>query len=229
MAEIGRVKEMRYVRGVIMGTTGLGRGLDDEAMGPVWRALEETGLLVFLHPHYGLPGEVFGPRVREYGHVLPLALGFPLETTVAFTRMYLAGVFERFPGLEVLVAHSGGTVPFLAGRIESCVKHERGFRDAEGKEVQRVGIWEVLRRNVWLDAVVYSEVGVRAAVGAVGRERVLFGTDHPFFPPLEEGEGEEGEWASVRMNVEAVRGAFGDDEEGARMVLGGNAVELLKL
>ncbi|SLM36411.1 uracil-5-carboxylate decarboxylase [Lasallia pustulata] len=228
VAEVRRVKGLQGVKGVIMGTTGLGRGLDDEGMGPVWAALEETGLLVFLHPHYGVPGEVYGPRAGEYGHVLPLAVGFPMETTVAFARMYLGGVFERWAGLKVLLAHSGGAVPFLAGRIESCVRHERTFRNKEGKEVQRRGIWEVLRGNVWLDAVVYSEVGLKAAVEAVGKERVLFGTDRPFFPPLDDEEG-EGVWPSVRMNVDAVRGAFGDDEEAANMVLGGNAVELLKL
>lgn len=97
----------------------------------------------------------------------------------------------------------------------------------------RVGIWEVLRRNAWLDGVVYSDVGVNAAVGAVGKERVMWGTDHPFFPPLEaEAGGEEegeGEWPSVRMNVEGVRGAFGEDREGAEGVLGGNAVRFLGL
>ena len=226
VAEIGRVAKLPHIRGVILGTTGLGNGLDDKALDPIWKALETTGLLVFMHPHYGLPSDVFGPRAHEYGHVLPLALGFPLETTIAFTRMYLGGVFEAFPALKVLIAHSGGTVPFLAGRIESCVKHERGFRDAEGKETERKGIWEVLKRNVWLDAVIYSEVGLKAAVEAVGRERVLFGTDHPFFPPLDEGEEE---WASVRMNVEAVRAAFGEDDGAADMVLGENAVGLLKL
>ena len=91
----------------------------------------------------------------------------------------------------------------------------------------------MLRENVYLDSVVYSAAGVAAAVKVVGKERVLFGTDHPFFPPLEQEEqagGEkEKEWLSVRTNVEAVREAFGSDEEGARGVLGDNAVALLGL
>ena len=167
---------------------------------------------------------MFGPRAAASGHVLPLALGFPLETTVAFVRMFVAGVFERFPRLRVLLAHAGGAVPFLAGRVESCVRHERVGAQGRGTR----DVWDVLRRNVWLDGVVYSSVGLRAAVEAVGRERVLWGTDHPFFPPVGEGEG-EGEWLSVRMNVEAVEGVFGGDREGAEGVLGGNAVRFLGL
>lgn len=225
--EIRRLKTLPHIRGVILGTSGLGRGLDDAALDPMWAALERSRTLVFLHPHYGLPNEVFGPGVQEYGHVLPLSLGFPMETTVAFTRMLLSGVFDRFSDLKVLLAHAGGAVPFLAGRVQSCVLHERHFRDAVGNMVRkRRDVWDVLRKNVWLDAVTYGEVATRAAVEAVGRERMLFGTDHPFFPPLDDGAEE---WLSVRTNVEAVEGALAGDEETIGMVLGGNAVRLLGL
>ena len=39
-----------------------------------------AGLVVFLHPHYGVDGKAWGEK--ENGHVLPLALGFPFETTI---------------------------------------------------------------------------------------------------------------------------------------------------
>ena len=155
-----------------------------------------------------------------------------METTIAFTRMWLCGVFDRHVGLKVLVAHAGGTVPFLAGRIESCVRHERHFLpehgdgDGGGGRGPKRGLKAVLRENVWLDAVVYSAAGVEAAVRVVGKERVLFGTDHPFFPPLEQGAEE---WRSVGTNVDGVREAFAEHEYGARGVLGRNAVQLLGL
>ncbi|MCJ1352900.1 MAG: hypothetical protein MMC33_002884 [Icmadophila ericetorum] len=224
--EISRLAKLPHLRGLILGTTGLGSGLDDAALDPLWNAIEKEKLLVFIHPHYGLPSEVFGPRQHESGHVMPLSLGFPLETTIAFTRMYLAGVFEGFPALKILLAHAGGAIPFLSGRIESCVLHERRFV-GEGNSSRR-DIWDVLKRNVWLDGVIYSSVGLKAAVEVVGKERVLFGTDHPFFPPLEGDDG-EGEWLSVSLNVEAVRKAFGGDERSASGVLGLNAIQLLGL
>lgn len=217
-----------HIRGVILGTSGLGSGLDDGAMDPIWETLQEHNLLVFMHPHYGLPSEVFGARMQEAGHVLPLALGFPLETTIAFTRMYLVGVFDRFHSLKVLLAHAGGAVPALAGRVQSCVEHERRFYDGEGKRVggpQR-SIAEVLRQNVFLDAVSYSQTGLRAAVELVGKERVMFGTDHPFFPPLG---GEQENWMSVKTNVDAVSAVFEKDEKGMDGVLGGNAARLFGL
>ncbi|OGE57925.1 hypothetical protein PENARI_c001G12175 [Penicillium arizonense] len=228
--EIKRLKSLPHIRGVIMGTSGLGNGLDDEKLGPIWAALEETQLLLFLHPHYGLPNEAFGGAevTSRYGHVLPLALGFPLETTIAVTRMLLSRVFDKFPRLQLLLAHSGGTLPFLAGRIESCIMHERNFVENGGvvPGPQR-SIWEVLKTNIFLDAVVYGVAGLKAAatVGG-GTDRLMFGTDHPFFPPLNEGDKE---WLSVTTNYKAIDENFGDEKEAVAAVLGGNAARILKL
>ncbi|KZF26681.1 uracil-5-carboxylate decarboxylase [Xylona heveae TC161] len=233
VAEIARLKQLPYMRGIIMGTSGLGSGLDDPALDPIYAALQAQRLLVFLHPHYGLPVSVYGPRAGDYGHVLPLALGFPLETTVAVTRMLLSGVWDRFPDLQVLLAHSGGTLPFLAGRIESCIAHDAHLMkkqansgDANKAPRRRRSVWDVLSKNVYLDAVVYSEIGLRAAIEASGADRVMFGTDHPFFPPLEEGETE---WLSVRTNYQAIHAAVGREQDLAEGVLGGNAIRVLGL
>jgi predicted TIM-barrel fold metal-dependent hydrolase len=229
LASVKHVKDLKYCRGVILGTSGLGKGLDDPDLLPIFEALAAASLMVFLHPHYGLPNEVWGPRASaEYGHVLPLALGFPMETTIAVTRMYLAGVFDRVRELRLLLAHSGGTLPFLAGRIESCVRHD-GQLVREGRVTSdRRTVWGVLREQVYLDAVAYSDVGLKAAVDAAGgADRLMFGTDHPFFPPLESDE--QGEWESVSLNAEAVADAVGKNSDAARAIMGGNAVRVLRL
>ncbi|KAJ9203955.1 hypothetical protein DTO164E3_2309 [Paecilomyces variotii] len=229
--EIARLKTLPHLRGVIMGTSGLGKGLDDPGLDPIWKALQDTDTLLFLHPHYGLPDEAFGgPEATDrYGHVLPLALGFPLETTIAVTRMLLAGVFDRFPRLKILLAHSGGTLPFLAGRIESCIAHERKFiaNGGDTKGPSR-SVWDVLKTNIYLDAVVYGEAGLKAAIHAAGGpDRLLFGTDHPFFPPLDGKEEEP--WLSVTTNYKAIDATLAGDTDSIKAVLGGNAVRILDL
>ncbi|KAL2155943.1 hypothetical protein VTH82DRAFT_685 [Thermothelomyces myriococcoides] len=241
LESIAHLATLPHCRGVVLGTGGLlgsggtGGGMDDPALLPVLQALADAGLPVFLHPHYGLPNSVFGPRsaAGEYGHVLPLALGFPMETTVAVARMFLAGVFDAVPRLQMILAHSGGTLPFLAGRLESCVAHDAALvrkEDQAGEKKRRRTVWEVLREQIYLDAVIYNEVGLKAAAEASGgAERLMFGTDHPFFPPVGEGADLEGEWESVRLNAEAVNKALGEGSEKAALVMGGNAVRVLRL
>ncbi|KAF2718092.1 uracil-5-carboxylate decarboxylase [Polychaeton citri CBS 116435] len=224
VAEVARLSKLKHMRGVIMGSTGLGSGLDDPALEPIWGALEKCEQLIFLHPHYGLPSSVYGPRADEYGHVLSLSLGFPLETTIAMTRMFLSGVFDRFPNLNVLVAHSGGTLPFLAGRIESCIAHDAHLKKG-GISKKRRDLWEVLKKNIYLDAVIYNEVGLSAAIAASGADRLMFGTDNPFFPPLDP---EEPVWPSVTLNSYAVEGAV-DKREDREAIMGDNARRVLRL
>jgi predicted TIM-barrel fold metal-dependent hydrolase len=228
-AEITRLKTLPHLKGIIMGTTGLGPGLDDPALHPIWQALQDTETLVFLHPHYGLPDTAFGgPEVvARSGHVLPLALGFPFETTIAVSRMFLAGIFDHFPNLKMLLAHSGGTLPFLAGRIQSCVEHEREFVSNSGsKQGPKRTIWDVLQTNIYLDAVIYGAPGLKAALEAGNVDQVMFGTDHPFFPPLG---GKSDKWPSVGTNYAAIQQTYGEDDEIAKGMLGGNAVRILSL
>lgn len=227
--EIDRLHSLPSMKGIVLGTTGLGAGLDDPNMEPIWSALAKTKTMIFLHPHYGLPDEAFGgpSTIAKSGHVLPLALGFPLETTIAVTRMYLAGVFDRHQDLQMLLAHSGGTLPFLAGRIESCVEHERDFIANGGhKQGPQRSIWDVLKSNIYLDAVIYGSAGLKAAIEAGGIDRLMFGTDHPFFPPLND---KSGKWLSVVSNNRAIDATTNGDDSAARLILGGNAAKVLGL
>jgi aminocarboxymuconate-semialdehyde decarboxylase len=58
-----------------------------------------------------------------------------------------------------------------------------------------------------------------------GSKRMLFGTDHPFFPPLAEVD----KWRSVVENLEAIASVEGWSEEAKEGVRGGNALELFEL
>jgi predicted TIM-barrel fold metal-dependent hydrolase len=58
------------------------------------------------------------------------------------------------------------------------------------------------------------------------KKLTIAGTDHPFFPPLEE---DAKEWHSVNANYVAISKAFSTDDKKAQDVLGGNAVRILRL
>ena len=78
------ISQHSHIKGVILGTKGLGKGLDDPDLDPIWSQLQKQKLMTFIHPHYGIGKETYGEL--ENGHVLPLALGFPFETTIVYSR-----------------------------------------------------------------------------------------------------------------------------------------------
>lgn len=85
---VKQIASLPHLRGLIMGTRALGDGLDDLTLEPVWQAIAAAKLVVFLHPHYGLGAgakEAWGNLAN--GHVLPLALGFPMETTIVSLKL----------------------------------------------------------------------------------------------------------------------------------------------
>jgi aminocarboxymuconate-semialdehyde decarboxylase len=158
----------------------------------------------------------------------------------AITRLVLAGVLDRHPDLRILLAHSGGALPQLSSRLASCIDHDPVLAGRLAHDAR----WYLGR--LWFDAVAYgaAELGfVSEAVGRAsgyaagsgkavergrrqdGASRMLFGTDHPFFPPL----GETEKWRSVVENLEAIEEVQGWSEEDKAGVRGGNALTLFSL
>lgn len=237
--------------GAILGSRGLGKGLDDPKLEPVWRKAAELGLVLFLHPHYGVEADASAPSglwgERDNGHVLPLALGFPFETAAATTRLILAGVFDRHPSLKLLVAHSGGALPILSSRLASCVAHDPHVCNRLKHDPR------YYLGKLYYDAVAYGPEELEAVGKIIGRaqryaaagkgggegegegvERIMFGTDHPFFPPTKEDgtvitDDQTETWRSVTENVEAIEGVTSWSDEKKLGVLGGNAVKLFNL
>ena len=71
VSTVEQVAALPHLCGVIVGTRGIGKALDDPALEPVWAALADAGPVVLLQPHYGVDKLAWGER--ENGHVLPLA------------------------------------------------------------------------------------------------------------------------------------------------------------
>jgi aminocarboxymuconate-semialdehyde decarboxylase len=162
-----------------------------------WAAAEETGALVFVHPTTrGFDAPVF----QE--HYLWNTVGNPVETTITAAHMVGAGVLDDHPRLNVLLAHGGGALGAVRGRLA----HEQTFHEP-GRDVRAA-----LRRFL-VDTVVHDVDVLRDVVGFWGAERVLLGSDYPFDMGTE-------------RPAEIVRAlALPAEEEAA--ILGGNALRLL--
>jgi len=173
------IKELRristslpFIKGIILSTFACGAGLDDPQLLPLFGEVETLGLTIFLHPHYGVGNEHFGC----YGHKLYLALGFPFETGTAVAKLVLSGVLEKLPNLRLLLAHSGGVLPFLAGRLDACARNDEQFNQ---KSILTKPPSEYLKK-LYFDAITYHSPGLNCSIEFAGIYNLMFGTDHPF-------------------------------------------------
>lgn len=156
-------------RGVIVLANVAGAPLTDIQFAPVWRAIEQAGLTVFVHPT--VPPGADAMQMDEYN--LVANIGFMFDTTLTFTRMIYDGFFDRYPGLKLVAPHAGGTLPYLAGRLDQCWANMPACRvNTEHRPS------EYLARILY-DSVVYDAGSLDLCLRVGGADHLLFGSDYP--------------------------------------------------
>jgi len=184
------VADTEGLHGLITGPRICGRTLDDDSLEPLWSALAARGLPLFIHPHYSAAVE----DLRDFGHALPVAIGFPFETTIAVSRLVFAGVLHRHPELKLLVSHGGAALPMLAGRMDSA------WRSDASTHVRLPAPPSESLARLYVDLVLYHERSMAASTELVGAGKVMYGTDNPFSV------------SDPTTNLAAVRRAFDADD-----------------
>jgi aminocarboxymuconate-semialdehyde decarboxylase len=181
-----------------------GAYLGDPRFEPFWEAAASAGVLVFIHP---TTRGFADPAFAE--HYLWNTVGNPLETTICAAQMTMAGVMERHRELRVLLAHGGGALPALRGRL----RHSHTFQpDAMARLGEPP---EESIRRFYFDSVTHDAELLGALVRFAGADHVLLGTDYPF------DMSDPDPLATVRDS--------GLDAAGEAAILGGNAASLLGL
>ncbi len=167
VAEAHRVADLGFPA-VEIGADVNGADLDDPRFEPIWSVLEQLGLVVILHP----AGFTDARRLTDY--YLVNVIGMPLSTTLAVTRLILGGVFERHPGLRMVLIHGGGYLAYYPARVDHAFRHRPELR----QHIDRLPS-EYLT-SLYFDLTVFEPGMVEILVGRFGADHVLLGTDYPF-------------------------------------------------
>jgi aminocarboxymuconate-semialdehyde decarboxylase len=157
------------MRGAEIPASVAGSYLGDDRFEPFWAAAEDTGALIFVHP------TTTGFDLQALrAHYLWNSVGNPLETAVTAAHLVAAGVLERYPDLKILLAHGGGGVHAVRGRLRRAfaVRPEARSRSAEGPDASLL--------RFYYDALTHDRALLADLVAYAGPERVLLGSDRPF-------------------------------------------------
>jgi aminocarboxymuconate-semialdehyde decarboxylase len=168
----GELRELMadgVLRGVEAAASVRGVFLGDDRFEPFWQAAEDTGALVFVHP---TTRGFDSPAFQDY--YLWNTVANPLETATTAAHMVVAGVMERHPDLRVLLAHGGGALLAVRGRM----RHAHGFQP-QAKSRLRESPEESIRR-FHFDTLTHDDALLRALIEFAGPDRVLLGSDYPF-------------------------------------------------
>lgn len=168
-AELVALRREGALAGVEVPASVGGAYLGEDRFEPFWEAAEATDALVFVHPTTrGFGASAFGQ------YYLWNTVGNPFETTVAAAQMTMSGLLERRPRLRVLLAHAGGALPALRGRLD----HAHSFQPDAASRLSEPPSESI--RRFYFDTVSHDRELLRGLVEWAGPDRVLLGSDHPF-------------------------------------------------
>ncbi len=155
-------------RALYVGTNVNGRYLDDPSFAPLWECAVRLRLPVFTHPLNNAGEE----RMSEWH--LGNSVGNPNETALAAARLILAGVLDRYPALQLVLAHGAGSFPFIAARLDHTFTARPEVRGVIPQPPS------AYLRRVFADTITHGDRQLAFLIAAAGADRVLLGTDLPY-------------------------------------------------
>jgi aminocarboxymuconate-semialdehyde decarboxylase len=205
------IEELEYsvthlgLKGAELDTEVNGEQWDDPRFLPFFKAAEALGAVLFFHPQ---PQNNFlNRRVPRYR--LSNGLGVVLDDAIVGAVLIVGGVLEKCPNLRVCIAHGGGPLCYVMGRLD------RNWEALPG-DTRTPHPPSAYMRRMYYDTVTNTEEALRFLIDRVGVERVVLGSDWPFvrFDPSPAG------WVQKMESLTA---------EEKEKILWRNLEELLKL
>ena len=189
--------------GIVLPTNIGGRYLGAPEFDEIFSELNRRKAVVFIHP-------IDPPGTSSQDLNLPTGLiEFVFDTTREITNLIYSGTLDRYPDINFIVSHAGGTVPYLAWRI-SLLQYK-----PEMKKKAPQGAIKYLKRLYYDTALSASPHALRSLQELVGPSHILFGSDYPFAPDILTSE-----------SIKGLKNYDGFDEQALKAIDHGNALKL---
>ena len=165
--ELGRaVKDLGF-KGAMVFSNVSGTALADQRFWPLYEKANELSAILYIHPTDPVGVET----MTEYW-LMPL-VGFLFDTTLTAAKLVFGGVVEKFPNIRWVLSHLGGTIPYLAERLD------RGYEAfAECRANIPKPPSEYLK-TFYYDTVNFDPKALQLAAQFAGADRLLAGSDFP--------------------------------------------------
>jgi predicted TIM-barrel fold metal-dependent hydrolase len=175
------VTQLNAVGALVNGYTNIGDAehavyLDDESFEPLWSAVADLQVPLYLHPREPLPNQV---RIYEgYSSLVGSAWAFAHETGTHAVRLMLSGLFDRYPSIQIILGHLGEGLPFLLPRLEHRLNMQR---DGVGLGAARRSVSEYFNDNFYITTSGHFHTRTLFnTISEIGADRVMFSADYPY-------------------------------------------------
>lgn len=180
IAEATHALDVLHADGIVLLANNAGAYLGDPAFDRLLGFLHERRATVFVHP-----GELPAEPVDG---IPSFTADFLLDTTRGATSLILSGAMDTYPGIQWVLAHAGGFVPYIVHRILlTTLRTEPKWKLAalainrERAVAERMTVF----KRFWFDVALSSTpTTFPTLLSVVDPTRVMYGSDFPFAPKL---------------------------------------------
>jgi 2,3-dihydroxybenzoate decarboxylase len=175
------------MRGGILNSHTLGTYVDDEKYWEVFEAAETLDVPIYLHPNTPSP-QMIEPFLKR--GLDAAVYGFACETGLHALRLMVAGLFDRFPKLQIILGHCGEALPYWLYRIDYMHSHISVTKRYEHVHPLKRRARDYLRENfIYTNSGVGWNPPVMFIRDVIGPDRIMYAMDYPWqFVPSEVGE-----------------------------------------
>jgi len=202
--ELERAVRQLGMRGAMLFSNVNGVALSDKRFWPVYEIANDLDAVLYIHPEHPVGVEA----MLDYW-LMPLC-GFLFDTTLAAASLVFSGVVERYPRINWALCHLGGTIPYLAERLDRGFK---AFKDCRANIDREPSTY---LKNFYYDTVNFNQGALKLAIEFAGADHILGGSDYPH------------QIGSIPSMLDAIRALPISEAERAG-IFGGNAARLLGL
>jgi aminocarboxymuconate-semialdehyde decarboxylase len=142
---------------------GVGSVLDAPDLDPFWRAADEAGAVIHIHPSF----DAGDSRVNDYG--LANGVGRISDALVAVARLLHSGHVTRYRNVKFIVPMGAAGLPFVIGRLKKNHKITPGTADP----VEALSL-------LYTDTILHDPRPLRFVIEMIGTDRLMLGSDMPF-------------------------------------------------
>ena len=173
------VKEFGFRGAMVRGLTQ-DQFLDHPKFAPIFERAERLGVPIYLHP--GLPpkevADIYYSGLPNHSGMAEAigcyGWGWHSETAIHVLRLLFAGVFDRYPKLNLIIGHMGEMLPMMMARSE------RAFKPGNGGANQRT-LSDTFHQQVHITTSgFFTQPPLKIALDTFGIENIMFSIDYPF-------------------------------------------------
>ena len=178
--ELERTVKTYGFRGAMIRGLTKGKFLDVPEFAPIFERAEKLGVPIYIHP--GIPPQPvidayysnIGNTTSSFDALACWGWGWHSETAIHVLRLLVAGVFDTYPKLKIIIGHMGEMLPMMWDRSN------KAFQPGNGGKNQRTMIETFQQQLYMTTSGIFTQPPLQIALDTIGIDNIILSVDYPF-------------------------------------------------